>query len=256
MEHTSPLSDPTGRDHVALDVSEGRELESLPAGDGGNSHSTHNKASFWDDERQTSEKVKATESLAEIQIRGLLWLEEPGNELYLKAHNTWEAQDTLFASRIDKKKKQSSSLRNEIYQLFGFYSVFQGVLLTAVAQSSYLHCHNWWTAFFLSLLASVVSIGGIIQKFRAIVALEKTIKNEADTRQECINRVARLIRKRRDFVFAVDARDGTPRGFDLTRLRVSVIIVFVCLIAFSGLFLASIYRILCDEGDPSEATTS
>jgi uncharacterized membrane protein len=88
----------------------------------------------------------------------------------------------LFASRVDKKRKQSSSLRNEIYQLIGFYLVFQGVLMTAVAQSNYLTCHNWWTAFCLSLLASVVTVGGVIQKFRSVISLEKTIASEGYSR--------------------------------------------------------------------------
>ena len=73
-----------------------------------------------------------------------MWLEQPGNEIYAKAHKTWEAQDALFASRIDKKKQQSNLLRNKIYQLFGFYSVFQGVLLTAVTSLTSLvvqGCH-------------------------------------------------------------------------------------------------------------------
>lgn len=242
------VSEPTRRDHVALDVTEGRELQTLlPAGDSdsrGHREDAAAKATSGDG------TAKRPENLAEIQIQGLMWLEEPGNEIYAKAHKTWEAQDALFAKRIDKKKEQSNSLRNEIYQLFGFYSVFQGVLLTAVAQSNFLYCHNWWSAFFLSLFASLVSIGGIIEKFLAVVALEKTIKNEADTRQECIHRVGRLLRKRGDFHFHVDAQDGKPRAFDLHRLRLSVLIVFMCLVAFSALFLASIYRILCHPGPP------
>ncbi|XP_073388711.1 uncharacterized protein [Physcomitrium patens] len=60
----------------------------------------------------------------------------------------WTEKDDLFVIRAEKKKKQTSSLYNEIYQLVGFYSVFQGVLLTAVAQSNLLTCHNWWTTVF------------------------------------------------------------------------------------------------------------
>jgi hypothetical protein len=273
------VSEPTRPDHVALDVTEGRELQKLlPAGDSDSRGHREDAAAKGTSGDRTA---KRPENLAEIQIQGLMWLEQPGNEIYAKAHKTWEAQDALFASRIDKKKEQSTSLRNEIYQLFGFYSVFQGVLLTAVAQSNFLYCHNWWSAFFLSLSASLVSIGGIIEKFLAVVALEKTIKNEADTRQvlssspnpspplhtspphhlltllsshdslllqECINRVGRLLRKRGDFHFHVDAQDGKPRTFDLNRLRLSVLIVFMCLLSFSALFLASIYRILCYPG--------
>jgi hypothetical protein len=122
------------------------------------------------------------ESLAEMEIKSRIWIKEKGNEVFREALETWQAKDKLFASRVDKKRKQSSSLRNEIYQLIGFYLVFQGVLMTAVAQSNYLTCHNWWTAFCLSLLASVVTVGGVIQKFRSVISLEKTIASEGYSR--------------------------------------------------------------------------
>jgi len=126
---------------------------------------------------------RAEESLAEIEINSLLWMKQPGNEALKEAYDTWQFKDALFASRVDKKRKQSNSLMNEIYQLVGFYSVFQGVLLTAVAQSNMLVCHNWWTAFFLSLLASLVTVAGVIQKYRSVLALEKTISNEETSRK-------------------------------------------------------------------------
>ena len=45
----------------------------------------------------------------------------------------WEKKDELFAQRVDRNRKQSLSVKNEIYQLIGFYSVLKGVLLTAVS---------------------------------------------------------------------------------------------------------------------------
>lgn len=195
--------------------------------------------------------------LAEAEIRGLLWIEQEGNELLARAYREWQRKDELFASRIDKKKKQSASLRNEIYQLIGFYSVFQGVLLTAVAQSNMLHCHNWWTAFSLSLFASIVTIAGVIQKFRAVLALEKTIRNEADARSECINRARRVLNEREKFDFAKHAKDGSARDFRQTSLRWSFVLVAIILVIFSSLFLVSIYRVLChSNSDPPSASTS
>lgn len=190
------------------------------------------------------------ESLAEMEIKSRLWIKEKGNEVFREALETWQAKDKLFASRVDKKRKQSSSLRNEIYQLIGFYLVFQGVLMTAVAQSNYLTCHNWWTAFCLSLLASLVTVGGVIQKFRSVISLEMTIASEGYSRMLCINRVNKLLQKRERFSFTTDAKDpdeNRPPPAQ-TNLWVSAVIVAVILLVFSSLFLASVRQILCDSG--------
>lgn len=200
---------------------------------------------------------RAEESLAEIEINSLLWIKQPGNEALKEAYETWQAKDLLFASRVDKKRKQSNALRNEIYQLIGFYSVFQGVLLTAVAQSNFLTCHNWWTAFFLSLLASLVTVVGVHQKFDSVLELEKTIGNEEISRRICINRVNLLLKLRGDFRLRT-LRDHPRPVPSQTKLKVSAILVIFVLLVFSALFLASIQRILCDSGlsSPAAAPTA
>ena len=134
------------------------------------------------------------ELLSEAEIRNIMWIKFGPEELekvdggkkhllYNEALVHWEAKDKLFATRVEKKTKQSLSVRNEIYQLVGFYSVFQGVLLTAVAQSNLLHCNNWWSVFTLSALASFVTVFGVKQKFETIWGLEKTIATEDITRK-------------------------------------------------------------------------
>ena len=130
----------------------------------------------------SDELVIDVPDLLESELRNIMWMRgwDPNNKplLYNVALEVWTAKDKLFASRVEKKTKQSLSVRNEIYQLIGFYSVFQGVLLTAVAQSNLLHCNNWWSAFTLSALASLVTVGGVIQKFYTVWSLEKTIGTE------------------------------------------------------------------------------
>jgi hypothetical protein len=140
------------------------------------------------------EEQKQLELLSEAEIRNIIWIKMgpkglkgvDGNKkhvLYRVALEHWEAKDKLFTTRVEKKTKQSLSVRNEIYQLIGFYSVFQGVLLTAVAQSNLLHCNNWWSVFTLSALASFVTVFGVKQKFDTILALEKTIGTEEISRK-------------------------------------------------------------------------
>lgn len=114
--------------------------------------------------------------LAKMEIDNIIWIRKT---MRLQvALEEWVKKEKLFAARSDRKRKQSLSVKNEIYQLLGFYSVFQGVLLTAVAQSGLLYCNNWWTAFSLSALASCVTIGGFIHKFWIIWSLERTIHTE------------------------------------------------------------------------------
>ena len=173
-------------DHVVLDV--GPERENLVAANGGRVDPKRGGAAGNGGDRGVgAPHDRKKENLAESEIYTLLWLEDPENgpenKVLARALKAWEKKDELFARRIDKKRKQSNSITNEIYQLIGFYSVFQGVLLTAVAQSNLLQFNNWWTAFFLSLLASLVTIGGVVQKFLAVLALELTIKNEESTRK-------------------------------------------------------------------------
>jgi hypothetical protein len=164
----------------------------------------------------------------------------------------WEKKDELFAQRVDRKRKQSLSVKNEIYQLIGFYSVFQGVLLTAVSQSNLLHCNNWWTAFCLSAFASIVCIAGVIQKFHTIWGWEKTISSEDFARKLCVKRVRLLRNLGPKFRFHQQAADG-KEGKEGTwkgrfRLLISIPIVIIVLILFSALFLVSIRQILCNPG--------
>jgi hypothetical protein len=55
----------------------------------------------------------------------------------------WEEQAASIAKTIERKETRTlPSLKNELYQLAGFYIVFQGVVLTAVAQASALTCRQ------------------------------------------------------------------------------------------------------------------
>ena len=113
------------------------------------------------------------------EIKTLLWIEN--SVVHNKALEEWERKSTLLTARVERKRKLSWNQRNEIYNLVGFFSVFQGVLLTAVSQSNLLHCNNWWSPFTLSVLASLVTFVGVWQKFSYIWSLDKTISSEENT---------------------------------------------------------------------------
>jgi hypothetical protein len=101
-------------------------------------------------------------------------LEELNSGRYTKlkhAFDDWEKSLETSLKRREYKEALRDAIRNEIYQVIGFYIVFQGVIFTAVAQASVLRCHNWWTSFLLSLLTSLVTIGVVLQKLQDFWAL-------------------------------------------------------------------------------------
>jgi preprotein translocase subunit SecB len=74
----------------------------------------------------------------------------------------WESSSELFKKRLDTYKKDQNVLRNEIYQGVGFFSAFQGLLLTAVAQSTLLSCKNLIFPFLLSAIATVTTVALVL----------------------------------------------------------------------------------------------
>lgn len=186
-------------------------------------------------------------------------LEEIDNVLWIKnkpitqqnrcreALTSWAQKDRLFSARIDRKRKQSADFQNEVYQLLGFYSVFQGVLLTAVAQSNLLHCNNTWTATLLSSLASFVTIIGVILKLRSIKELENTIASEESTRRALVTWQLSLKEEGPNFNFnTVKAKNRKVAS--ALWLNGSFLAVVFTLILFSIAFVVSIRQILCNPG--------
>jgi hypothetical protein len=110
------------------------------------------------------------------EIKRLLVIQQ--SPIHAKALEEWSKKETLFSTRVERKKQGVANVKSDVYQLLGIFSVFQGVLLTAVAQSSLLHCNNWWSPIALSLMASVVTISGVVQKLKRILEFQHTIHSE------------------------------------------------------------------------------
>jgi len=90
----------------------------------------------------------------------------------------WEKQFKVARERIETKTTRTNSAKNDLYQWIGFFSVFQGVVLTAVAQSSTLGCQQSWAPASLSLIASVVTIVSVHFKLKSYRALELNLAKE------------------------------------------------------------------------------
>lgn len=125
------------------------------------------------------------------EIRNLLYIES--SPVHKKALEEYQRKEKLFTSRVERKTKKVGSLKNEVYQMLGFFSVFQGVVLTAVAQSNLLHCNNKWSPIVLSVLASVLTIAAVTQKLSQVSSLQKTINSEERSLKVCSFRCMQIL---------------------------------------------------------------
>lgn len=83
----------------------------------------------------------------------------------------------MLLGKVETRTKRINQATNEIYHLVGLYSVFVGVVYTAVVQSNHLKCQHIWSPIVLCLLACLVIFTVTIKKFREI-------NNDLLTREE------------------------------------------------------------------------
>jgi len=67
--------------------------------------------------------------------------------------------------------------------MVGFYSAFQGLLLTTVAQSNLLHWNNRGYPLALSVFVTGIAATGVLLKIKIINDVKKTIATENPTRK-------------------------------------------------------------------------
>jgi hypothetical protein len=133
----------------------------------------------------------------EREIRNLLGLrgEAVNHETLCKvALEEWQNNSVLFGNRVDKRKEESRNVRNEVYQLVGFFSAFQGLLLTAVAQSSLLHKNNRAFPLALSAFATVLTVIAVGQKNKQIREMRRNTKYEDPARKVHTHYISLCIR--------------------------------------------------------------
>ncbi|KAH9538127.1 hypothetical protein CY35_16G089400 [Sphagnum magellanicum] len=70
----------------------------------------------------------------------------------------WEKQFKASRDSRLQLKAQLKNAKKEVYEWIGFYSVFQGVVITGVALSNTLGCRQSWGPTSLSLIASITVV--------------------------------------------------------------------------------------------------
>lgn len=123
-------------------------------------------------EEEEEEEVNPVEE----EARFLLEIEK--NKKLKVTLREWEKRYKVARERIEKKSTRAINAKNELYQLIGFYSVFQGVVLTAVAQSSTIFCKQSWGPASLSLLASIVTVLSVHSKLISYSGLKSSLDQE------------------------------------------------------------------------------
>ncbi|KAH9537393.1 hypothetical protein CY35_16G051300 [Sphagnum magellanicum] len=170
----------------------------------------------------------------------------------------WQSSAELMGKRVEKRQKEIRSIRNEIYQVVGFYSAFQGLLLTAIAQSSLLHWNNRGYPLALSAFATGIAATGVVQKNMIIRDWKKTIASENPARKGLIGRVNKLRTEGIEFRFQDVYDEEVKKKKQETMLNMLFSLLFTydslvvaTLITFGVLCGASMLQILRHPDNPA-----
>jgi hypothetical protein len=112
-----------------------------------------------------------------IEVEAARLIEIDNDQKLKRVLQEWEKQFKVESLRVEKKAAQAIVFKNELYQLIGFYSVFQGVVLTAVAQTNLIKCNQSWGPSALSMLASIATLAGVCNKFNSYNKVNRSLKN-------------------------------------------------------------------------------
>lgn len=152
----------SGKRHVNVNDGTQRKIES--DGAGRNTASSSQPGSNTDLERETLRDMTFLERQVQdlTLMRGLSWSED--NLLTVELEN-WNRQSKLAEERYYKALEEVRGVKNEIYQVIGFFSAFQGLLLTsAVTEPIVVGCKNGAYLIALSGFAMAIAVVGILQK--------------------------------------------------------------------------------------------
>lgn len=198
------------------------------------------------DERARTEPTPAQEDLGQPYqaVKSLVWARQ--HPVYGVALAEWERQERLFSARVERREKSSADLTNQIFNLVGFFSGFQGLVLTAVTQLSGCksQCHKVWFPIVLTVVAAIVTVVGVLQKFHSIKELKESIRTEKRAQAEVIRRQERVRTDQKNFRF-YEVKELPPLRKKKFWNNLGMIGVLGALIIFTIIFVLSYLTILC-----------
>ncbi|KAG0605800.1 hypothetical protein M758_9G088600 [Ceratodon purpureus] len=197
-----------------------------------------------DRERRLGELV---EYFPYTEIKNVVEIER--DPLLSAALKEWDRKEAYLGNRVDRREKASADLVNQIFNIVGFFSVFQGVVLTAVStlkSDTFATCGLLWFPIVMSSVAGVVSIVGVSVKFWTLTELEGSIHDEKVAQTEASKRAHKLRGDgKKHFRFHTHAKEPDrvpPKSFHL-----SWCFVVLSLFLFTALFIFSHFAILCNS---------
>lgn len=156
-----------------------------------------------------------------------------------------------------RQENRIESLQSKVYELIGFYLVFQGVVLTSVAQGSLLRCHNWWLPFSLSAIAAVAITLAMLHMLLKLsrFSLELKINRlEAEKLQHKIFAKRRPARSMRIEQQPAESAAHFDNWESKLRRSVYPTVVVLTLLTFTTFVLIACKRVLCSPGPFADPT--
>ena len=139
------------------------------------------------EEERGGEYMEPNPALKRVSNR--LWIKQ--NTVYDEVLQDAERSFNLITQLLERRGKRVEDLTNQVFNLVGFFSVFQGVILTAVTQLSTSAtmqlgatqqarplCGKVWVPAVLSALAAVASVVAVVLKFKHLYTLDESISEE------------------------------------------------------------------------------
>ncbi|KAG0589875.1 hypothetical protein KC19_1G055300, partial [Ceratodon purpureus] len=190
---------------------------------------------------------KTTEHAEYVRIKNIL--DVKNNPVYSSAFEEWNRQLKEQRIKLVDKEKEETDVTTQVYNIVGFFSVFQGVVLTAVSQlasGSQPKCGKAWFPIVLSVFATVVALVALYKKYVALKGLEDSSIEFRDLRDEFSKRVETLLTKGKNFKFCKDLKEPGPSKLE-HNFWLFKICTLVALLLFTGIFVLSYLVILCDR---------
>jgi hypothetical protein len=116
------------------------------------------------------------------------------------ALKTWRAQYKELKSRQDGKNGDVKDMKSDMYQLIGFFSVFQGVLFQGVTQLQ-IACKFRYIPIALSVAASLGTIIGVSLKFSDLLDIQERSNGDAISIKVLLYYINGIQRQGKDFSF-------------------------------------------------------
>lgn len=177
----------------------------------------------------------------------------------------WKSQLNASSKNLVRKLSSRNSSTSDLYQILALFFVFEGVVITAIAQATALRCHNWYLVLLLSAIAFIATLCACIHKLKEIAEAHKLYLEEKAVCSSLFNSIEKLKEKGSDFELQTEQptlrltytdREDQSRGSVSSKVWLIQFIktwvwsysgaVLVILIAFSGVTLTAIRLIVCD----------